>query len=624
LIFLFLLCVVISTLNPFGLKAFYWPFGFYFGDPSFHSQMEFESPFKAADFKQFSVQNYELLVFVVAALFLANIKKIKLADLFIMLPLFYLSAKFVRNIAVFAAFAALIMPPYLDSIFFTVKNYFIKKKGGLNSPSFRLAGQAVLILLLLFFTIKTSYGMITNDFYIRDQRSRRFGFGVSEINFPINAGNFIKENNLQGNLFNDYALGTFVNWWLFPERQSFIDGHSYTLDLLHYYQKVMSGFVSYREVAAKYNINYFFLSYFEKDTPVLVNQLYHDRQNWVPVYFDELSIIFIANKPENKEIIDKYAIDFEKNKNFDPENLKSIKEKVDFSVGRANRGVFFYNVGLWEKAEYEFQKAVEAEPRDYVSYQNLGSVLQQLSKYDLAISAYESALKTNSKFAPAHYNLGLLFQKKDMMDEAIKEFKKTIGINREYPLANYNLGVIYETKGDKVSARIYYQNELKINPGSTDAQNALNRVSSGAGYSSESIDDLKKEIGKDPNNADLHFRLAIAYGLLNNQDAALEEFNKAAEIKPDFALAHLNLGNVYSLKNMPEDAKKEYEKAIELDPKAADAYLNLGVIYRYTEKDNQKAVEYWQKFLDLAPNDPQAKTIQQEIITIVKEESGKK
>ena len=67
------------------------------------------------------------------------------------------------------------------------------------------------------------------------------------------------------------------------------------------------------------------------------------------------------------------------------------------------------------------------------------------------------------------------------------------------------------------------------------------------------------------------------------------------------------------------DSITPYEKAIQYDPKMADAYLNLGVIYRYEKHDDTKALDYWQKYLALKPDDPEAKQIQQEIIRIVKE-----
>ena len=105
---------------------------------------------------------------------------------------------------------------------------------------------------------------------------------------------------------------------------------------------------------------------------------------------------------------------------------------------------------------------------------------------------------------------------------------------------------------------------------------------------------------------------------------AKDEFHKAIELKPDFALAHFNLGNVYSTENNTQEARIEYEKAIEYDSKLADAYLNLGVIYRYQIRDNSKAVEYWQKYIDLNPKDPQSELIQQEIYKIVKEETTNK
>ncbi len=40
----------------------------------------------------------------------------------------------------------------------------------------------------------------------------------------------------------------------------------------------------------------------------------------------------------------------------------------------------------------------------------------------------------------------------------------------------------------------------------------------------------------------------------------------------------------------------------------------------FSEKNNKKALENWQKFIELAPNDPQAVGIKQEIAKILKEE----
>jgi tetratricopeptide (TPR) repeat protein/uncharacterized membrane protein YeaQ/YmgE (transglycosylase-associated protein family) len=435
-----ILCVLVSLINPFGLKAFFWPFGFFFGSSEFYSQTEFESPFKAQDFYNLSIRIYELLSFSALVVLLLSYRKIKLAEIIILAAFFYLSARAVRNIALFAFFSALILPAYLDYIILKSESLFRRKNEKLKKIG--SAARQILIVLLVVFMTKIAYGMVTDDFYMQEQRSRRFGFGVSGFYYPGRAFEFIKNNSLQGKIFNDYTTGASINWGLFPRYQSFIDGHSYTSDLLKYYRDIMTGAILYQETVQKFQINLFLLNHAQDAQNLkLISELYRDK-NWTLIYFDDTVVIFIANNPENRDVIEKYAIDFQTNKNFDSDNLAGI-EKSDYPLVRANRGMFFARLNLFDKAKYEFQKSLEAYPRNYIVYSNLGAIYHRLSEDDSAIEACKKSLKIRSDFAPAHFNIALLYQKKGRWDEAIKEHKKALRINRAYLFAHYNLGVCY-------------------------------------------------------------------------------------------------------------------------------------------------------------------------------------
>jgi tetratricopeptide (TPR) repeat protein len=47
------------------------------------------------------------------------------------------------------------------------------------------------------------------------------------------------------------------------------------------------------------------------------------------------------------------------------------------------------------------------------------------------------------------------------------------------------------------------------------------------------------------------------------------------------------------------DAEEVYRKAIKADPSYANAYYNLGLLYEECLKDNQKAVDAFEKHIDL-------------------------
>jgi len=69
----------------------------------------------------------------------------------------------------------------------------------------------------------------------------------------------------------------------------------------------------------------------------------------------------------------------------------------------------------------------------------------------------------------------------------------------------------------------------------------------------------------------------------NQDEQAVQAFQEAIRLQPDFAEAHLRLGMAYTALDKKTEADEEYKKAIELfrkktqsDQKDADAYFYLG------------------------------------------------
>ncbi len=82
--------------------------------------------------------------------------------------------------------------------------------------------------------------------------------------------------------------------------------------------------------------------------------------------------------------------------------------------------------------------------------------------------------------------------------------------------------------------------------------------------------------------------------LYHNQskyDLAIEELKKAVEVNPNNALAHFEMGNVYVKIKDDFNAEEEYKKALELNPHFFDAALELGRFYHYRQRHLDLAVE---------------------------------
>lgn len=84
-------------------------------------------------------------------------------------------------------------------------------------------------------------------------------------------------------------------------------------------------------------------------------------------------------------------------------------------------------------------------------------------------------------------------------------------------------------------------------------------------------------------------------------DAAAEYYQKAIEEGSPTDLNYANLGLARWKSGRPDDAKAAFEKSLELNPQRVESMANLGHLCRQ-EKDDQKAVDYFNRALCLRPD----------------------
>jgi len=80
---------------------------------------------------------------------------------------------------------------------------------------------------------------------------------------------------------------------------------------------------------------------------------------------------------------------------------------------------------------------------------------------------------------------------------------------------------------------------------------------------------LKYLLAKNPQNANLHYRLALVYKDAGQYETAISELLKSMEFAPPIINPSIELGNLYATR-MKDSAKEQYyyTKGIEAAPKA--------------------------------------------------------
>jgi tetratricopeptide (TPR) repeat protein len=191
-------------------------------------------------------------------------------------------------------------------------------------------------------------------------------------------------------------------------------------------------------------------------------------------------------------------------------------------------------------------------------------------------------------------------------DTAIKTLEDANQIDSSRDLIWFKLGDYYRLSAAKQTDKT--EKDKRLGTAVDDYQKAI---------------DLKKAIpnDKDPNAATslaaYYSNMADAYAKSNKVDDAVKTYTLAAEADPPHAAAaYYNMGAVLTNAGRPDDALAAFDKCIAADPTRAEAYYQKGVNLTAKAtigKDNKPVpaagtIEAFQKYLELAPNGPNAQS----------------
>ena len=350
------LALMVSYLNPTGWSAFHISL-----DPQYkifeQGIQEYVSPITSYTKK---IAGIDYSYFTIALLFpvimvLRN-RKMDLAHFLVLLGFFVMSLKASR----FTFFYSIVASMILSKEFCYVINELIEKR--IAPEKYRKIGMVFAIATLL-----STLVFMCNIFLLRTP-----SFDVARrYSIPKEAVDFVEKNNLPGRMFNDFGYGGYIEWRLYPAK-TFIDSRALNFTVMNEYGWVMDAVAKvegirtenknrpvWEAILRHYKINYAFLSLndvYGQVAAVILELLASDE--WVPIYIDRMSIIFVRNIPENNGLIAKFRTDNE----------------------------LIYNVLIFRLASMNSQDSVN--PR-YLS--SLGLIFSKMGRYDDAVKAYRLA-----------------------------------------------------------------------------------------------------------------------------------------------------------------------------------------------------------------------------------------
>lgn len=322
---------------------------------------------------------------------------------------------------------------------------------------------------------------------------------------------------------------------------------------------------------------------------------------------------------------------FEKAEKINPEDERSLIGRGDVYIAQnaISKGIDFYEAAIQKAPESQVAQdaliggwlaAIRVAPHMANNHVGLGTAYQIKGDYRQAERSFRRALQIDPNNSYAKDGLAELFENQKQaqvatfieralklqeakdFDQSLSYYIKALNIEPNNPDIHYNIGTAFQAKNDMLRAERAYRKTLELNPNHAEAKAALGMV---------------MENKKEENIAEA-FKHAIQLQQRGDYPRAIEVYQKIAVDKPNDDSVFYNIATAYQAMGNFTEAIKYYEQAqaIKADPsyealisstrlELANQILGQG-IQEQTDGDNKKAIESYQKVLEMVPDNASA------------------
>jgi tetratricopeptide (TPR) repeat protein len=117
---------------------------------------------------------------------------------------------------------------------------------------------------------------------------------------------------------------------------------------------------------------------------------------------------------------------------------------------------------------------------------------------------------------------------------------------------------------------------------------------------------LRTLVDRDPGDVKSWIALGNEYFDAQQRDKAIEAYDRALKLQPNNPDVLTDQGVMYREIGQPQKAVANFKKANSINPKHLQSLLDLGVVYGRDLKDYDKAMETFNRIIQIAPDSGEA------------------
>lgn len=243
------------------------------------------------------------------------------------------------------------------------------------------------------------------------------------------------------------------------------------------------------------------------------------------------------------------------------------------------QGARFLDLKEYQLALKEFQRAVQANPKDAAAHMMLGAALYWTGDVDGSLAAYAKSLELDPKNAQAHMLTGISQAWKGEQRASYAAFKRAAELDPERADIQMNIGSIEETLGMVPEALEHFRRAVSLEPKNPLYHFQLGMLYRKLGRDAEAVDSMRLALKSFPDFEDALLELGAAEERRGDKKDAIRSFKKAVSLKSRDSVARFRLGRLMLGQGDVKKAREVMGEAFHLTPEQGDGGLQLSVSY---------------------------------------------
>lgn len=293
---------------------------------------------------------------------------------------------------------------------------------------------------------------------------------------------------------------------------------------------------------------------------------------------------------------------------------EAVRNAIDQPRAHALLGQHFYNRGRYEQAERSFRQAATLSEEYAPAQLGLARLAARNNEADAAVVHYRQAMTSDPSSPEAFWEYAQLYDKQFNLAEnaarAYREFARAFpsDARRTAALARAEeLAPAPKANPENVAAR---ESALDYRPPATPNTRAALQAFNQA----RTLQDKKdwksaiffylRALENDDTIPSIFYNLGISYTMNGERSSAREAYVSVLRLQPDNQDARYNLALLLMDGGEKEQAARLLEEVVKARPGYASAHSALGLIYSGSPQTLNLARQHYQRFIELAPQDP--------------------